>query len=288
MALRMRHGLMAAAVIAAACGGSVNRAGVSGTGAAGAGGAQPDGSGGVGGAPHPEAGDACVAWVYETPGCGAHAPAPVCFSGGGGACAQQFCTCKGDTVWGGCGFSYEPFSAVGTCEGGVGGFDAGNDGTAGATSCSTSAQCAASSFCDHLFDYCGTNPGIPIAGTCTPRPQSCGASQLPTCGCDGHVYDNPCDAAKAGVDRNAAGGCAVPAGEIACGWTFCDPKTTFCYAIYNDTGPSDFECKPLPSSCQSGLDCSCFPAGSYCSNCKVVSGNGVQGFQQSCGLGPGS
>lgn len=47
--------------------------------------------------------------VWERPGCGPEAPAPVCFADGG-ACLAYVCSCRG-TVLVGCGAFGEPFTS---------------------------------------------------------------------------------------------------------------------------------------------------------------------------------
>jgi hypothetical protein len=61
-------------------------------------------------------GDACV-WLYDAPGCGSNAPAPLCTDGKDDACALPFCGCDGVTFLGGCGKSNVPFAAYGPCQG---------------------------------------------------------------------------------------------------------------------------------------------------------------------------
>lgn len=170
---------------------------------------------------------------------------------------------------------------------GAGSAGASGSGAADGAPCSPSLTCTGASFCDHPFNDCGKFAGIPVPGTCTPRPQACDAISQPACGCDGHIYDSPCDAERAGADLDALGACTPPSGEIPCGWMFCDPKTTYCRAVRGDTSPSDYSCEPLPASCQASLSCSCFDPGTACNtDCSVVSGDGVQGFRLACGAGP--
>ena len=65
-------------------------------------------------------------------------------------------------------------------------------------------QCADDEFCDYPTDSCGA---ADETGTCQARPTVCNALPQPTCACDGMVYDNVCDANRAGVDVRGSGGC---------------------------------------------------------------------------------
>lgn len=64
--------------------------------------------------------------------------------------------------------------------------------------------CPAGEFCDLGTGNCGLADAL---GTCRPRPPACGRQYDPVCGCDGRTYENPCEAARAGVTVDHAGAC---------------------------------------------------------------------------------
>lgn len=129
------------------------------------------------------------------------------------------------------------------------------------------ATCPPDSFCDYANDNCGGDDGT---GTCLAKPSACPELYIPTCGCDGVVYDSPCMANGAGVDVSNLGGCTAPAGTFACGWTFCNADQ-YCQRAVSDVGgePDYYSCLSLPAACQMGADPSCVclagePCGGMC------------------------
>ncbi|MBK7398246.1 MAG: hypothetical protein IPJ34_18625 [Myxococcales bacterium] len=65
--------------------------------------------------------------------------------------------------------------------------------------------CAGTEWCDYPDGaLCGAfdSPGV-----CKPRPDLCPGVVSPVCGCDGKVYNNACEASKAGFDERNAGKC---------------------------------------------------------------------------------
>ena len=139
-------------------------------------------------------------------------------------------------------------------------------------------QCAENQFCDFPDDMCGAADG---AGTCAPRPDACDKVLDPKCACDGKVYDNACEAQKAGADIGTLGGCPAPAGQFPCGAGFCAKGQQYCQVDVSDVGgiPNGYGCKPLPADCsQAGATCDCL-AGQPCGNmCQQVDG----GFVVTC------
>src|SRR5262245_32463206 len=105
-------------------------------------------------------------------------------------------------------------------------------GSAGRCGGVTSAPCPPDSFCDFASDQCG---GTDRSGLCTPRPLGCDLEYIPTCGCDGTVYGNPCEANTSGVDVSNLGGCYAPPGMFPCGWTFC-AFNEYCVRALSDVG----------------------------------------------------
>lgn len=97
-------------------------------------------------------------------------------------------------------------------------------------------------------------------GHCRTRPAACPAVVMSVCACDGKTYANACEAAAAGRDLNAAGGCPAPARTFACGTTFCPVGTHYCQAGYGGRfdNPPSFTCLPIPAGCGASPTCSCF------------------------------
>jgi len=115
--------------------------------------------------------------------------------------------------------------------------------------------CAADEYCDFSDDLCGGNDN---GGVCLKRPLGCPDNFWPTCGCDGQVYANPCDANGHGVDVNDGASCKPPSGSVGCGPHFCAAGQEYCERDTSDVGgPSTFTCKPLPPLCEAPPSCAC-------------------------------
>jgi hypothetical protein len=130
-------------------------------------------------------------------------------------------------------------------------------------------KCAATEYCDYPDNTCGI---ADQAGRCQPRPDVCPATATaalvatPTCACDGKVYSSECEAFRGGADLNAGGGCPVPAGKFACGYTQCALATQYCQRQPHTGGADTFVCATLPS-CPAAPSCDCLrgePCGSSC------------------------
>jgi len=137
-------------------------------------------------------------------------------------------------------------------------------------------QCSPTEFCDFANNTCGA---ADEGGTCRPRPQGCGGVFQPTCGCDGQVHSNPCDAQGHGADLNANGGCALAPNTFACGAFQCDLSSQFCEMDPRSSADQRFTCKPLPAACAAVRSCSCLAAescGQFCS------GDGTTGLRLGC------
>jgi hypothetical protein len=139
----------------------------------------------------------------------------------------------------------------------------------------TDVQCSIGKYCDYGNDQCGA---ADLQGVCTVRPDDCPAVYKPTCGCDGKVYGNPCEAGTAGVDVSSFGGCTPPPGLFACGSGFCDQKTEYCHHTLSDAGgsPDSSVCMPLPPGCSS---CACIndPCGAPIpGSCTIMPGGGLR------------
>lgn len=193
-------------------------------------------------------------------------------TGGNALCAQEVPACCSQSPGDPCCRACD--TTTGTGAGGVGGMG-GTGGTGGAT-CGGIAglPCAADEFCDFPDDQCGGDDGT---GVCTKRPITCPDSFAPTCGCDGQVYSNSCDAQSVGADLSNLGGCMAPAGMFGCGAHFCTLGMDYCEKTLTDVGgtPSSFVCKVLPTGCTGSADCACLVSSVNCgSTCQTTSDGG--------------
>lgn len=166
---------------------------------------------------------------------------------------------------------------TGTGMGGFGGAGGTTTTGGGGTTCGgfAGAPCAAGEFCDFGNDLCGGNDN---SGVCTKRPLGCPDFYQPTCGCDGKVYGNPCDANSQGTDANDGASCTPPAGMFGCGAQFCAQGTEYCQMNGSDVAnvPSTYQCQPLPASCGNAASCACL-AGVQCGGkCMPTSNGGLQ------------
>lgn len=143
-----------------------------------------------------------------------------------------------------------------------------------------SEPCAPDEYCDFTDDQCGSaGPGV-----CVKKPLGCDGNFEPTCGCDGAIHGNVCEAASAGADVSNLGGCKPPPGTFGCGAKFCTLGAEYCEDFYSDVGgePPTFTCKLLPEPCAPMPGCACL-ADVLCGfNC-AVTGDG--GLKVSCGGG---
>ncbi len=129
----------------------------------------------------------------------------------------------------------------------------------------TGKTCAADEFCNYPDNSCSV---FDSTGVCEKRPVSCPDNYQPTCGCDGMVYSNTCDANAAGSDENDNGGCAPPAGTFGCGSHFCAADTEYCEVALSDVSgyPNTYSCKAIPVGCGAPA-CGCLanvPCGATC------------------------
>lgn len=171
------------------------------------------------------------------------------------------------------------------CEGGKGGGtfpDGGGIGDGGSGRvCGgiTAEQCPADEFCDFGTNSCGVTDE---QGICVTRPTACPDIFDPVCGCDGQSHGNPCDAAAAGFDVNANGGCPVAGGRFECGFRQCDIANTYCQRAGSDIGgePDGFTCIGLPV-CAGPPSCACLQgANEPCAT--SCSGQGATGLTVVC------
>lgn len=86
--------------------------------------------------------------------------------------------------------------------------------------------CASTEFCDFSTNTCGS--GVQETARCKPLVRSCGDLFGSVCGCDGRMYDTPCDAYTVGVDLDANGNCPLAAGDFTCGFRQCSLTGEYC------------------------------------------------------------
>jgi hypothetical protein len=94
---------------------------------------------------------------------------------------------------------------------------------------------------------------------------------VPVCGCNGHVYNNVCEAGAAGQDVSSSGGCTPPTGMFACGSTFCAKGTQYCEAMVGGavSNPGSYACHSFPAACGATPTCSCLTGAATCGNCTM-------------------
>jgi hypothetical protein len=114
------------------------------------------------------------------------------------------------------------------------------------------------------------NDGI---GVCRPRPSGCSKQLKPTCGCDGQVHPNECEANAAGVDVSN-GGCEPPPGMFACGPEFCSLTAQFCDADPEPPPHGWYACTAFPADCGTSPSCTCL-ADVACGNCMLTTDGGL-------------
>jgi hypothetical protein len=112
-------------------------------------------------------------------------------------------------------------------------------------------RCGNNAYCDAAEDAC---PGGGVFGTCAPRPKHCtGEETQITCGCNGQIYIDACQAYAVGVDVGSQEGCKPPEDSFACGPVLCEHGTTYC-----QRSNGYHQCKPLPEACKaSDAMCGC-------------------------------
>ena len=166
------------------------------------------------------------------------------------------CTTSVDSGTGGNGGGSSTTSTSTSSSSGTGGAQSTSTGGTVACGGKTGATCPATEYCDFPTNSCSV---ADETGVCKPRPDACPEIYSPTCGCDGKVYGNPCEASGAGVDINDNGTCPAPAGKFACGSTFCDTATSYCVRGTSDIGgePNNYTCAPLPAGCGAPPACAC-------------------------------
>ncbi len=139
-------------------------------------------------------------------------------------------------------------------------------------------ECDATEYCAFSDGVCGTQDPI---GECHPRPTNCDASYQPVCGCDDQVHGNPCDAMMNGWDLSALGSCAIPAGTFPCGAHFCSIATEVCHESDEGDSPQPtpnlYRCDPLPAACDGKPSCDegCAQAVCFAAFCNLTVEGGM-------------
>lgn len=150
-------------------------------------------------------------------------------------------------------------SATGGSGGGTTSVGAGGQG-GGSVVCGglVGGTCDASEYCDFPGNFCGGDDGT---GICTPRPEGCNDDVDLTCGCDGVVHTNPCEAASAGTYVSNLGGCMLEPGTFACGSKMCSLAGEYCLHQISDTDfPDTYICKPYVNCPVAMPTCACTTA----------------------------
>ncbi|WP_433933861.1 hypothetical protein AB3662_05470 [Sorangium cellulosum] len=131
------------------------------------------------------------------------------------------------------------------------------------------ATCGPDQHCVYPPGDCGEGGVVPgNYGVCQQRPTSCDtATPTAVCACDGQVYPNACEAARAGVSIGGGEECAgaAPPGTSACGSYFCSSADTYCQIVEDPHNelfrmPTRRTCKQIPSSCLAEPSCDCVSA----------------------------
>ncbi len=108
---------------------------------------------------------------------------------------------------------------------------------------STWIPCVDGAFCDASPESVESPCGE--VGVCVAQPLACDESSNPVCGCDGELYANSCEAAKAGVGTRGAQGCEPPAGTQSCGSSFCALDSEYCEYVIGHGQSAAWRCLPL-------------------------------------------
>ena len=132
-------------------------------------------------------------------------------------------------------------------------------------------RCPVGEIFQHSDFRCGRGSS---AGFCNPPSTNCQSWEPATCGCDGVVYQNVCEADHAGVDFGLVDQCTAPPDMFACGYYFCARNTTFCLESV-ESGGGGFSCDPMPSECASAPSCECFLQELGINECKSDGMGGV-------------
>ncbi len=150
--------------------------------------------------------------------------------------------------------------------GGMGGM-AGSGGASGVACGNT--FCGTNEACHDSTGQCGADPTFAV---CTPIPAGCPDVDEPTCGCDGVVYANSCEALLAGTDASESVSCTPPSNVLyQCGSGFCATAGTYCIAHEQPTD-TVYECGQIPSKCGGPGEMSCACVSDLCtiSDCGVL------------------
>jgi hypothetical protein len=114
------------------------------------------------------------------------------------------------------------------------------------STCATSADCGASSYCSTATGICLSAQAV---GFCKDIPTSCPDVVAPVCGCDGKQYPNTCEAAKARVSISSSSACSTNCGGPAT--LKCTDATTYCHFMDGVCGQGNATgtCDMVPTDC---------------------------------------
>ena len=129
--------------------------------------------------------------------------------------------------------------------------------------CNSNADCSDA-------DYCFSEEGCDVPGTCQEKPQLCTREFNPVCGCDGRTYGNPCLAASAGVNVVSQGACVA---EEQCDTNADCDEADYCFSEEGCDAPGT--CRTRPEICTLEANPVCGCDGQTYGNACFAAGAGV-------------
>ena len=129
--------------------------------------------------------------------------------------------------------------------------------------CNSNADCSDA-------DYCFSEEGCDVPGTCQEKPQLCTREFNPVCGCDGRTYGNPCLAASAGVNVVSQGACVA---EEQCNTNADCDEADYCFSEEGCDAPGT--CRTRPEICTLEANPVCGCDGQTYGNACFAAGAGV-------------
>ncbi len=135
--------------------------------------------------------------------------------------------------------------------------------------CLADGGCNSNADCSNA-DYCFSEEGCDVPGTCREKPQLCTREFNPVCGCDGRTYGNPCLAASAGVNVVSQGACVA---EEQCNTNADCDEADYCFSEEGCDAPGT--CRTRPEICTLEAHPVCGCDGKTYGNACFAAGAGV-------------